>query len=99
MKGNHINLLLLKDEEKFHYVYTNDLSRLVGDQITKMEHHFLICDRYFYHANNEDVFRQHQELCDHYLQHETAIPVLPNESENIIKFKNLSKIIRASFLF
>ncbi len=41
----------------------------------------------FYHTNNEEVFR-HQELCDHYLQHETAIPIVPSKIENI-KFKNL----------
>jgi hypothetical protein len=40
-KSDHINLLLLKDDEKSHYIYINDLSKLVGDQITKREHHFM----------------------------------------------------------
>jgi hypothetical protein len=98
-KPDHVNLLLLKDEEKSHYIYVNDLSRLVRDQITKMEHHFMICERCFYHTNNEEVFRQHQELCDHYLQHGTAIPILPSNSDKIIKFKNLSKSIRAPLVY
>jgi len=64
-----------------------------------MEHHFMICERCFYHTNNEEVFRQHQELCDHYLQHETAIPILPSKTNKIIKFKNLSKSIRAPLVY
>jgi hypothetical protein len=59
----------------------------------------LICERCFYHSNNGEVFRQHQELYDHCLQHETAIPILPNKSENIIKFKKLSKMIRAPLVY
>jgi hypothetical protein len=43
-------------------------------------------------------FKQHQELCDHYLQHETAIPILPSEFENI-KFNNLSKTIRVPLVY
>jgi hypothetical protein len=39
-KPDHVNLLLLKDEEKSQYIYINDLSILVRDQITRMEHHF-----------------------------------------------------------
>ena len=98
-KQEHINLLLLKDDEKSHYIYIKDLSKLVRDQITKMEHHFMICERCFYHTNNEEVFKQHQDLCDHYLQHETAIPILPNEFGNIIKFENLSKTIRVPLVY
>jgi hypothetical protein len=44
-----------------------------------MEHHFSLFERCFYHTNNEEVLRQHQELWDHYFQHETAIPILPNK--------------------
>jgi hypothetical protein len=98
-KPDHVNLLLLKDDEKSHYIYINDLSRLVRDQITKKEHHFMIYERCFYHANNEEVFKQLQELCDHYLQHETAIPILPSEFGNIIKFNNLSRTIRVHLVY
>jgi hypothetical protein len=98
-KPDHINLLLLKDDEKSHYIYINDLSRLVRDQITKKEHHFMIYERCFYHTNNEEVFKQHQELCDHYLQHETAIPILPSEFGNIIKFNNLPRTIMAPLVY
>jgi hypothetical protein len=100
-KPDHVNLLLLKDEEKSHYIYINNISRLVGNQISKKENHFLICDRCFYHANNEKVFRQYQELCDHCLKHEIAIPFLPSKNYqlNIIKFMNLSKIIRVHLVY
>jgi hypothetical protein len=59
----------------------------------------MICERCFYHTNNEEVFKQHQELYDHYLQHETAIPILPSEFGNIIKFNNLARTIRALLVY
>jgi hypothetical protein len=59
----------------------------------------MICDRCFYHTNNEEVFKQHQELCDHYLHHETAISILPSDFGNIIKFNNLSRTIRAPLVY
>jgi hypothetical protein len=77
-KLNHVNLFPLKEEDKSHYIYINDISRLVGNQISKKEHQFLICERCFYQANNE-VFRQHQELCDHYLKHEICMITLEGE--------------------
>jgi hypothetical protein len=41
-KHDHVNLLLFKDEEKSHYIYINDMARLVGNQISKNEHHFFV---------------------------------------------------------
>jgi hypothetical protein len=45
-KSNHVNLLLLEDDElqTTHYIYINNLSKLVRDQLTKHEHHhFILC--------------------------------------------------------
>jgi hypothetical protein len=63
-----------------------------------MEHHFSLFERCFYHTNNEEVLRQHQELWDHYFQHETAIPILPNKGGIIraplVYYADLEAILR-----
>jgi hypothetical protein len=33
------------------------------------------------------VFNRHIQLCDHYFENEKALPILPNELNNILKFK------------
>jgi hypothetical protein len=66
-KDDHINLILIESKDKSHYVYTENLSRLVREQITKDDHHYFICERCFYPTNSNEGFRRHQRLCDNYL--------------------------------
>jgi hypothetical protein len=47
---------------KAHYVYIKDLSRLVRDQLTKHKNHHFICERCFYHTENLEIFRRHQDI-------------------------------------
>ncbi len=108
MKSNHVNLLLLEDEEsqtsssaalKTHYIYINNLSKLVRDQLTKHEHHHFICERCFYHTKNIEVFRRHQTLCDNCFDNEKAIPILPKVKDNTLKFKNIHKTNRVPLVY
>ena len=86
-----MNLLLIEEEEKSHYVYIKSLPRLVRVQLTKHEHHNFICERCFYHTNKIEVFRRHQTLCDHYFDNESAVPILPKVENNIVNyFKTLN---------
>ena len=98
-KPDHVNLLLLENSENNHYVYITNLSKLIKTQLTKNDHNHFMCDRCFYHTNSEDLFRRHQELCDKYLENENAIPILPKEGENILKFKNIHKTIRVPLVY
>ncbi len=100
-KSDHVNLLLIEEEESqtTHYVYIKRLPKLVRDQLTKHEHHHFICERCFYHTENVEVFRRHQILCDNYFDNEKALPILPNEKDNILKFKNIHKTIRVSLVY
>ena len=92
-KSDYVNLLLIEDNDRSHYVYIKSLPKLVRDQLTKHEHHHFICERCFYHTENIERFRRHRTLCDHYFDNEKAIPILPDEytGNNIFKFINFIK--------
>ena len=98
-KSDHVNLLLIEDNNKSHYVYIKNLSKLVRDQLTKHEHHHFICERCFYHTENVEVFRRHQILCDNYFNNEKSLPILPNVEDNILKFKNIHKTIKVPLVY
>jgi hypothetical protein len=98
-KPDYVNLLLLEDEDKTHYIYINNLSKLVRDQLTKHKNHHFICDRCFYHSENVKVFRRHQIICDNYFNNEKAFPILPKEGKNILKFKNIYKTIKVPLVY
>lgn len=106
-KSNHVNLLLITDNENSHYVYISNLSRLISNQLTKHEHNTNICERCFYHSSNIEVFNRHIDLCDNYFENEKAIPLLPKEKKDnegkiikpILKFKNYNKKFKASLVY
>ena len=53
-----INLLLIYEEHKSHYVWINDLNRLLYDQIKyKRRKHF--CERCLHGYSREDLLQRH----------------------------------------
>jgi hypothetical protein len=42
---------------------------------------------------------QHIEFCDYYLEHDKAIPVLPEKVKNILEFKNLQNKIKVLLIY
>jgi hypothetical protein len=98
-KSDHVNLLLIEDEARSHYVYIKCLSKLVRDQLTKHKNDHFICERCFYHTENIEVFKRHQIQCDNYFDNEKAIPILPKVEDNILKFKNEHKTIKVLLVY
>jgi uncharacterized protein YjcR len=45
------------------------------------------------------IFKRHQILCDNYFDNEKAIPILPNDKDKILKFKNIHKTIRIPLVY
>lgn len=59
-KENHHDLLLLKNENKSHYTYISNFSRLVRAQLTKHKGHLLICKNCFsYFDDQPKKFKLH----------------------------------------
>jgi hypothetical protein len=98
-KDDHINLLLIQDEENSHYVYIKNLSRLVRDQLTKNKNQHHICERCFYYSSSIKVFNRHITFCENYRKNEKALPILPKEEKNILKFKNIYKTIKVPLVY
>ncbi len=40
------------------------------------------------------IFKRHQILCDNYFDNEKAFPILPNDKDKILRFKNIHKTVR-----
>lgn len=89
----HINLLVLQNEEKFHYCLIKDFNRLMRIQKkTNKRHHCYNCLHGF--VKKENLLR-HRPRCEN--QRAQAI-VMPKEDEQSIEFKNISRQLRAPFV-
>lgn len=79
---NHINLLLIENENSSHYCLIKNLSRLVRSQITKHHGNIFFCDVCF------TFFRSQEELNNHVCGEPTYF--LP-EKGSFVQFKNYEK--------
>jgi hypothetical protein len=98
-KTNHMNLLLLQDNNKSHYVFINNLSRLISSQLSKKKNKKFICDRCLHYTSDEEKLNQHYEFCDYYQKHERALPILLKKEDNILKFKNLKNCVPVPLVY
>lgn len=97
-KEKHCNLMLLKnDNNEFHYCYIKNMSRLLSMQYSKKHSKIFICnicllvfyskEKYLYHKNENRCFK-------------TKVKFPSSEENNhIIKFRNVHKSLKLSFVF
>ena len=92
-----INLLLIYEEPKSHYVWIKDLNRLLSDQ-TKYDHRKHFCERCLHGYSREDLLQRHIPECkgigDRAVRIEMPIP----ERNDILKFNNLYKRMKVPFV-
>ena len=94
---HHINLLKIEDEEndKSHYVFIKDYSRLMGRQITKRQNKVHTCNHCLHNFRDEKTLKAHIEQgC---MAVEGQQIKMPNEDETM-KFKNHFKKLKAPFV-
>lgn len=77
-----IDLLLLQEGNKKHYVYIKNLSRLVRSQLTKHTEKTYICRRCLWHFSSQDKLSAHTIVCGTF---EPCKAEMPSEG-SIIKF-------------
>ena len=86
-----MNLLLLIDNEKSHYVYIKDFNRFMFHR-TKNKNRKWFCKSYLQCFSSENVLRKHKEIC---------LSINGKQSvkleEGIIKFENYFKQIPVPF--
>ena len=88
---NNMNILIIHENKKFHYVYIKDFNRLMYN-ITKHKEKKWFCMRCLQHFSSEFVLNKHKVNC-----------LMINDKQKIelnsgyISFKNYSKKIRVPF--
>ncbi|XP_058980814.1 uncharacterized protein LOC131803471 [Musca domestica] len=91
-RNHHINLMLLHEGDKFHYILIMDMSRLLRSQLTAHKGRSIICDGCIQSFTTEAVYEKHEKECV------GVVTDMPKEGENIIRFKNYHKKKRVPFV-
>ena len=89
-----INLLMISNESKQHYVIVNNMSRLVGMQTNKHKTKTYICLNCFNTFSIEKSFKQHTESC---LSNEAVKTSMP-EKGTTTKFDKFGKTLEVPFV-
>ena len=79
-----INLLLIEKEGVSHYCLINDISWLVGSQVSKHKEKCFICDNCLNPFPTEESLNKHKEYCD---TNECIKTIMPKKG-SVVKFKN-----------
>lgn len=92
----YINLLLIEDKEKSHYVYVKNLSRLLSSQESNKDHKRLYCMKCLTGFTSVDMLEKHAHIC----VGETAKCVCPgnDEKKEFVKFKKVIARVKAPFV-
>ena len=84
-----INLLMIMENDKFHYVWIKYLSRFIYIQ-SKNKHRKYFYERCLHGYSREDLLAAHVQECKGIA--ETAVKVeMPEKCKNILSFKNHHK--------
>ncbi|XP_046812321.1 uncharacterized protein LOC124421341 [Lucilia cuprina] len=89
-KSNHINLLLLEEDERIHYVWIKNISRLLRSQLTKRKCAIHICNTCLIHFHNVSALEKHKGQCN------KIVTIMPKSGDNILNFRNW--MYRLSFM-
>ena len=93
VKTQHVNLMLLKDEEKSHYCLIKDFSRLMAHR-SKDGHKMFYCCNCLHAFIRKDLLDTHTELCYQQQVQRTVYA----EEDATIQFKKIYKQLRAPFV-
>lgn len=92
---NTMNLLLIADDEKTHYVLIKDFNRFMYNQTKhKSKKHF--CMFCLQHFTSEEILNKHKENC--IAINGTQAIKMPDKSNNILKFNNFHKQLPVPFV-
>lgn len=97
-KNDHFDLLIINNNEKMHYTYIFNISRLVRAQKTLHEEHVFFCKVCFMtfdeqkknKLSGQAALNQHKLICG---SHSPILPVMP-EKGTMLKFENWCKTER-----
>ncbi|XP_058986228.1 uncharacterized protein LOC131806274 [Musca domestica] len=91
-KSNHINLILLHNEENFHYILVMDMSCLMRSQFTSHKEKGYFCFGCLQCFHDENKCMTHKKQCG------KVVCALPNKKEAVLKFVNHKKKDKVPFV-
>lgn len=91
-KINHMNLLLIQNSSKTHFIYIKSLSRLVSSQVNDKNGKKYFCNKCFAFKYTQADLDKHKVMCDNYFKTHKALPILCKKG-TILKFKNFAKTV------
>lgn len=87
---NHVNLLLIENDDGSHFTLIKDLSKLVMSQKTKKKKRAFICNCCLVFFSSIKKLKLHKSRGDCY----KTITNMPTENLNIVQFKNYHKMMK-----
>lgn len=102
-KPDHFDLLLINNNQKTHYTFISNFSRLVRSQKTCYEHEVVFCKRCFTafdsrpcknKLSGQAALDQHKLICG---EHNPILPVMPEPGTDL-KFESWGKTQRHSIV-
>jgi len=93
-KDVHVNLLIISEEDKFHYVWIKDLSRLIRG-ITRDHNKKYLCDRCFHYCSSQEKLMSHDEDCKELNQCKVRMPF---GKFSIMRFRNYKNKLRSPYI-
>ena len=91
--NKQINLLMITDSEKWHYLVVNNLSRLLRG-ITFNHHDGFYCLNCFHSYRTKNKLEAHKNICE---SHDYCHVEMPIEGNNTIKYNHGEKSIKIPF--
>nr|XP_036677496.1 uncharacterized protein LOC118878575 [Drosophila suzukii]XP_036677497.1 uncharacterized protein LOC118878575 [Drosophila suzukii] len=87
-----IYLLLLEKDDKYHYAWTKNISKLLRKQITKSTRKILLCNGCFLHFYDSDKLERHIMECNR------IVTEMPSNENAILRFKNFKNQLDVPFV-
>ncbi|XP_055306011.1 uncharacterized protein LOC129570437 [Sitodiplosis mosellana] len=88
-----VKIMLESNQVKTHYCWIKSLNRLIDHQLNNHQHKYFICDRCLNYFEEKKDLERHYGKC----QNECHIE-MPTKDNNIIKFENHQKQLKAPFI-
>ena len=93
-KEEHVNLLLISNNDTTHYCLIRNLSRLLAS-LTKYEHKKFFCDYCLHGFIRQDLLEQHKPHCRKNGPQKIRMPSVDND---ILYFKDVHKQLKVPFV-
>ncbi|XP_075162933.1 uncharacterized protein LOC142235565 [Haematobia irritans] len=91
-KANHVNLILLYNADKFHYILITNMSRLLSKQISDHNGEIYICNSCLQHFVQEITLIAHKRNCG------SIVCSLPQGDKAMVTFKNFERQMKVPFV-